>query len=73
MMLIPIYFQVSAHTSVTTAGAHLMPAVIGNALGGILSGIVIKRLDLSPIQYPAQLARSSKYELTYESGPVIIN
>ncbi|OCK73579.1 putative tetracycline-efflux transporter [Lepidopterella palustris CBS 459.81] len=43
MMLVPIYFQVSAHASVTNAGAHLMPSVMGNAVGGLLSGIFIKR------------------------------
>jgi hypothetical protein len=49
MMLVPIYFQVSANASVANAGAHLMPSVIGNAVGGILSGIFIKRyVNLSP-------------------------
>jgi hypothetical protein len=43
MLLVPIYFQVSAHASVTNAGAHLMPSVMGNAVGGILSGVWIKR------------------------------
>jgi MFS family permease len=43
MMLVPIYFQVSAHASVTSAGAHLMPSVMGNAIGGLLSGVYIKR------------------------------
>jgi hypothetical protein len=47
MMLVPIYFQVSAHASVTTAGAHLMPSVMGNAVGGILSGIFIRRYVLT--------------------------
>ncbi|KAH8591517.1 major facilitator superfamily domain-containing protein, partial [Bisporella sp. PMI_857] len=42
MMLVPMYFQVSQHATVTTAGAHLMPSVIGNAIGGILTGIIIK-------------------------------
>jgi formate/nitrite transporter FocA (FNT family) len=48
MMLVPMYFQVSAHSSVTNAGAHLMPSVMGNAVGGILTGIIIRRL-VSPI------------------------
>ena len=38
-----MYFQVSAHASLTNAGAHLMPSVIGNAIGGLLAGFVIKR------------------------------
>jgi len=43
MLLVPMYFQVSAHASLTNAGAHLMPSVIGNAIGGLLAGFVIKR------------------------------
>lgn len=42
-MLVPLYFQVSAHATLTIAGAHLMPSVIGNAVGGLLTGYVIKR------------------------------
>ncbi|KAF2661455.1 MFS general substrate transporter [Lophiostoma macrostomum CBS 122681] len=43
MFAVPLYFQITAHASATLAGAHLAPAVIGNAIGGILSGIIIKR------------------------------
>jgi hypothetical protein len=43
MMLVPIYFQVSAHASLTNAGAHLMPSVIGNAVGGLLVGYIINK------------------------------
>ncbi|KAF2683010.1 MFS general substrate transporter [Lentithecium fluviatile CBS 122367] len=43
MIAIPLYFQVTSSASNTVAGAHLFPAVAGNAVGGILSGIVIKR------------------------------
>ncbi|EPE32005.1 MFS general substrate transporter [Glarea lozoyensis ATCC 20868] len=43
MLLVPLYFQVSAHATVTNAGAHLMPSVIGNAAGGLVTGYVIKR------------------------------
>ena len=43
MLLVPMYFQVSAHASLTNAGAHLMPSVIGNAFGGLLAGYVVKR------------------------------
>ncbi|MCJ1470008.1 hypothetical protein MMC07_008653 [Pseudocyphellaria aurata] len=35
MYTVPLYFQVTARTSVTIAGAHLMPAVCGNAIGGL--------------------------------------
>jgi MFS family permease len=40
---VPLYFQITARASATLAGAHLGPAVIGNAIGGILSGVIIKR------------------------------
>lgn len=43
MIAVPLYFQVTAKASYTVAGAHLFPAVAGNAVGGILSGIIIKR------------------------------
>ena len=43
MYTVPLYFQVTARASVTNAGAHLVPAVCGNAIGGFLSGIIIKR------------------------------
>lgn len=46
MLLVPLYFQVSAHASVTNAGAHLMPSVIGNAFGGLLTGFVIRRYNI---------------------------
>ncbi|KAI1335280.1 MFS general substrate transporter [Xylariaceae sp. FL0016] len=43
MYSVPLYFQVTAKASNTAAGLHLVPAVIGNALGGIASGRLIKR------------------------------
>ncbi|KAL8820050.1 MAG: hypothetical protein Q9223_001656 [Gallowayella weberi] len=43
MYTVPLYFQVTARVSVTNAGFHLFPAVCGNAIGGLLSGIIIKR------------------------------
>ncbi len=43
MYTVPLYFQITAQTSVTTAGAHLIPAVCSNAIGGVISGIIIKR------------------------------
>jgi MFS family permease len=49
MMLVPMYFQVSAHATVTNAGAHLMPSVIGNAMGGLLTGLIIRRLYYFPL------------------------
>jgi hypothetical protein len=43
MISIPLYFQVTSDASSTVAGAHLLPAVVGNAIGGIVSGLIIKR------------------------------
>lgn len=45
MFTVPLYFQVTStpRPSATVAGAHLVPAVMGNAIGGIISGSAIKR------------------------------
>ncbi|KAH7087357.1 major facilitator superfamily domain-containing protein [Paraphoma chrysanthemicola] len=43
MFAVPLYFQISSGASNTVAGAHLVPAVVGNALGGIISGAIISR------------------------------
>ncbi|KAI0594095.1 major facilitator superfamily domain-containing protein [Biscogniauxia sp. FL1348] len=43
MFTVPLYFQVTERSSNTVAGAHLMPAVIGNTVGGILTGLIIHR------------------------------
>lgn len=43
MFGIPIYFQVTENATVAAAGARLVPAVIGNAVGGLLVGFVIQR------------------------------
>ncbi|KAK4223966.1 major facilitator superfamily domain-containing protein [Podospora fimiseda] len=43
MFSVPLYFRVTQGASNTASGAHLVPAVVGNAIGGILSGIIIKR------------------------------
>ncbi|KAJ3535826.1 hypothetical protein NM208_g6975 [Fusarium decemcellulare] len=43
MYTVPIYFQVSQRVSSTVAGAHLFPAVIGNTIGGIATGVIIRR------------------------------
>ncbi|KAL1968141.1 hypothetical protein VTN77DRAFT_2272 [Rasamsonia byssochlamydoides] len=43
MYTIPLYFQITARTSATVAGAHLVPAVVGNALAGLAAGATIKR------------------------------
>jgi len=43
MYSVPLYFQVTAGASNTVAGAHLFPAVAGNAVGGMAAGLLIKR------------------------------
>jgi MFS family permease len=43
MFAVPLYFQVTSNISNGIAGAHLVPAVVGNALGGIISGTIIRR------------------------------
>ncbi|KAI1208040.1 MFS general substrate transporter [Annulohypoxylon truncatum] len=43
MFAVPLYFQVTQRSSSTVAGAHLMPAVIGNTIGGLLTGAWIRR------------------------------
>lgn len=43
MFLVPLYFQVTLKASNSDAGARLIPSVVGNALGGILGGIWIKK------------------------------
>lgn len=40
---IPLYFQLAAEVSVSQAGLRLVPSVIGNALGGLLSGFLITK------------------------------
>jgi formate/nitrite transporter FocA (FNT family) len=43
MCIVPIYFQVTSGASTGEAGAYLIPAVIGNTVGGLLAGAWIKR------------------------------
>ncbi|KAF2402942.1 MFS general substrate transporter [Trichodelitschia bisporula] len=43
MYCVPIYFQVTQNASAALAGTHLFPAVAGNAVGALISGLTIKR------------------------------
>lgn len=43
MFSVPLYFQVTQRSSSTIAGAHLFPAVAGNAIGALTVGHIIKR------------------------------
>ena len=49
MFIIPVYFQVTKNASTGKAGAYLVPAVIGNTVGGLLTGAWIKRCERHPI------------------------
>jgi MFS family permease len=43
MMAVPLYFQATKHANTAAAGAYLVPAFVGNTLGGLLSGYWIRR------------------------------
>jgi len=43
MFMVPMYVQVSVNASTGKAGAYLIPSIIGNTIGGILTGIWIQR------------------------------
>ncbi|KAI0403696.1 major facilitator superfamily transporter [Xylaria palmicola] len=43
MYFVPLYFQVTSGASNTLAGLHLVPAVVGNAVGGLAAGKFIQR------------------------------
>ncbi|KAI9848175.1 MAG: hypothetical protein M1837_000849 [Sclerophora amabilis] len=43
MFSVPLYFQVTQGVSNTKAGFHLLPAVLGNTVGGLLAGYCITR------------------------------
>ncbi|PLN78470.1 efflux pump antibiotic resistance protein [Aspergillus taichungensis] len=40
---VPLYMQASQRASTTRAGAHMIPSVAGNTLGGLLAGYVTRR------------------------------
>lgn len=43
MYSVPLYFQVTQRSSSTIAGAHLFPAVVGNTIGALAVGYLIKK------------------------------
>ncbi|KAK6531757.1 hypothetical protein TWF694_002928 [Orbilia ellipsospora] len=43
MYTVPRYFQITRNSSVTAAGAQLIPAVVGNVIGGLITGASVKR------------------------------
>ncbi|KAJ5772753.1 hypothetical protein N7457_007649 [Penicillium paradoxum] len=66
MFAIPLYFQITQRASTTVAGVHLVPAVVGNALGGLLAGVFIRRTGQFKILLViAGLVASLSYLLLY--------
>ena len=66
MFSIPLYFQVTQHASTTAAGGHLVPAVVGNTLGGLMAGMFIRRTGHFKILLVlAGLVASISYSLLY--------
>ncbi|GES65316.1 efflux pump antibiotic resistance protein [Aspergillus terreus] len=64
MFSVPLYFQVTAKASSTIAGAHLVPAVIGNTVGGLMAGVFIRRTgNYKPVLVIAGLVASITYVL----------
>jgi formate/nitrite transporter FocA (FNT family) len=45
---VPLYFQVTEGASNTNAGVHLVPVVLGNTIGGLMTGFLIKKLVPHP-------------------------
>lgn len=66
MFSVPLYFQVTQRASTTAAGGHLVPAVIGNTLGGLLAGGFIQRTGhYKVLLLLAGLVASVSYMLLY--------
>jgi hypothetical protein len=43
MVYVPVYFQIAALASTSQAGMFLVPSFLGNTLGGLFAGAVIRR------------------------------
>ncbi|BDD63446.1 hypothetical protein MAP00_008333 [Monascus purpureus] len=68
MYCIPLYFQVTSSASTSVAGAHLVPAVVGNALAGLATGATIKRTGrFKALAVSAGLVASVTYILIFFS------
>ncbi|EED14630.1 tetracycline-efflux transporter, putative [Talaromyces stipitatus ATCC 10500] len=66
MFTVPLYFQVMTGTTSTVAGAHLVPAVVGNTIGGLLAGAFIRRTGrYKPVLIAAGIAASVSYVLQF--------
>ncbi|CAG8416725.1 unnamed protein product [Penicillium salamii] len=63
---VPLYFQVTQRASTTAAGGHMIPAVVGNTMGGLLAGIFIRRTgQFKALLILAGLIASISYALLY--------
>ncbi|KAJ5248600.1 hypothetical protein N7468_000051 [Penicillium chermesinum] len=66
MFSIPLYFQVTQRASTTAAGVHLVPAVAGNAIGGLIAGLFIRKTgSYRTLLVLAGLIASVTYVLLY--------
>ncbi|KAL4790555.1 major facilitator superfamily domain-containing protein [Aspergillus venezuelensis] len=66
MFTVPLYFQVTSRTSTTVAGAHLIPAVAGNAIGGLSAGFFIRKTgNYKPVLALAGLIACISYVLQF--------
>ncbi|KAL2008976.1 hypothetical protein VTN00DRAFT_7170 [Thermoascus crustaceus] len=66
MFCVPLYFQVTSRDSAAGAGAHLVPAVMGNAVGGLTAGAIVKKTGrYKSLTVSAGLIASVTYILLY--------
>lgn len=66
MFTVPLYFQVVMGTTSTVAGGHLIPAVIGNTIGGLFAGFFIRRTGrYKPVLIIAGILASVSYVLQF--------
>lgn len=59
MFLVPLYFQATQNASMGSAGAHLVPSIIGNTIGGLAVGAWIKRTG----RYKLPIVLSSSFSI----------
>lgn len=66
MYTVPLYFQVTANVPAAVAGTHLVPSVVGNAIGGLIAGWFIRRTgQYKPVLFIAGLVASVSYLLLF--------
>ena len=63
---VPLYFQVTKRASTVEAGAHLVPAVLGNAIGGLFAGMFARRFGkYKTLLFVGSLLASATYLLLW--------